>query len=259
MSEILIRVVGMDLAQLIITASENQPSPTDEAAINNLLKSAEELLRLRKDLMAELAVNVSSDAELIELVREHVQRSNAQQSPTWECPVCHVGVGDNLLVCPTCVPADEPATQRGILPVPEPRHQCGAHGETACGLCVLNPCVSNPEEGCSTYRNTGMHWDGCPHRVVKVTGAGAWVLADGGVVGYQDNDPDMVHDVLSLVCVSVPDEQVQSWTAEQRQQAVDWAAAWHLAASDNQVVVPDRPVFLPLEARHAHQEETDHG
>lgn len=35
------------------------------------------------------------------------------------------------------------------------------------------------------------------------------------------------------------------WTYQQREQAIAWAAATHLDASDNDVPVPARPDFLP--------------
>jgi len=254
MTGILITVAAMDLAQLILAASEKRVPSPDETAINNVLAAAEELVRLRKDLMDVLGVHAQSDTELVDLVRDHVRRSQLGGDATnWTCPNCTASVTNDKLVCPTCVPVDEPATQRGLHPVPVPPPTCGAHGETECGLCTLNPaeCAYGNGDGCGTYQNTGMHWHGCPHRAVKVTGAGALVLADGRVVGYQNNDPDMVHDVLSLVDVSVPDEEVQSWTAEQRKAVIDWASVEHLSASDNLVPRLERPGFLPPEARHA--------
>lgn len=52
-------------------------------------------------------------------------------------------------------------------------------------------------------------------------------------------------DMLSLVCVTVPPERPAQWTQEQREQALNWAVAVHLDASDNDVTVPPRPEFLP--------------
>jgi hypothetical protein len=52
-------------------------------------------------------------------------------------------------------------------------------------------------------------------------------------------------DMLSLVCVTVPPAQLAAWTSEQREQAINWAVAVHLDASDNDVTVPPRPEFLP--------------
>lgn len=51
-------------------------------------------------------------------------------------------------------------------------------------------------------------------------------------------------DFLGLVDVAVSAEQAAGWTREQRKQAVQWAAATHLSASDNDVDVPPRPAFL---------------
>lgn len=56
---------------------------------------------------------------------------------------------------------------------------------------------------------------------------------------------NLVVDFLSLVDVSVTAEQAAGWTRAQRKQAVQWAAATHLSASDNDdVEVPPRPAFL---------------
>jgi hypothetical protein len=257
MTGILITVAAMDLAQLILAASEKQPAHADETAIKHLISSAEELLKLRKDLMEVLAVQVASDVELVELVQQYVQQSDA--AATWTCPNCTATVANSLLVCPTCVPDDEPATHRGLQPVPEP-YRCPAHGEATCGLCRLNPSTCDTpgtDIGCATYNETGMHWDTCPNRVVKVTGAGAWVLLDERVIGPQDAESAQpVQDALLLVGVAVGVEEVNSWTPEQRNEAVTWAFTLHVAASDNPVEVPRRPVFLPAEARHADRSES---
>lgn len=61
--------------------------------------------------------------------------------------------------------------------------------------------------------------------------------------------PQTLVDLLGLVCVTVTEETVCGWTEEQRRQAERWASATHLSASDNDVVVPNRPGFLGGESR----------
>ncbi len=56
---------------------------------------------------------------------------------------------------------------------------------------------------------------------------------------------EVLIDLLGLVCVTVTEQQVAEWTHEQREQAANWAAAVHLAASDNDVPISPRPEFLP--------------
>jgi hypothetical protein len=69
----------------------------------------------------------------------------------------------------------------------------------------------------------------------------------------EDDDEDslgnpaaqLVVDFLGIAGVSVTAEQAAGWSREQRKQAVQWAAATHLSASDNDdVEVPPRPAFL---------------
>lgn len=57
-------------------------------------------------------------------------------------------------------------------------------------------------------------------------------------------DPEVLVNLLSLVGVTVSPSVVASWTASQQRQARKWAGATHLSASDNDVVVPERPAFL---------------
>jgi hypothetical protein len=58
-------------------------------------------------------------------------------------------------------------------------------------------------------------------------------------------DEGVTVSILSLVGVTVDEAVVAGWNAEQRLQAVDWAGAIHLQASDNDdVEVPKMPVFL---------------
>lgn len=52
-------------------------------------------------------------------------------------------------------------------------------------------------------------------------------------------------DLLSLACIKVTAEQLAEWTPRMKDQAVEWAIATHLSASDNDdVIVPPRPEFL---------------
>lgn len=56
--------------------------------------------------------------------------------------------------------------------------------------------------------------------------------------------PERVSDILSLVCLEIPEEEIAGWTREQMGAAIDWGAATHFKASDNVVKVPPVPVFL---------------
>jgi hypothetical protein len=56
--------------------------------------------------------------------------------------------------------------------------------------------------------------------------------------------PQLVSDMLSLVCVARTPEQVSQWSADQQEQAARWAGLTHLSASDNIVDVPPKPEFL---------------
>lgn len=61
-----------------------------------------------------------------------------------------------------------------------------------------------------------------------------------GIVGAID-----VQDVLCLVLEEFPSvEEISSWTQEQRDEAYKWAAYCHLEASDNNVPVVKKPIFL---------------
>lgn len=53
-------------------------------------------------------------------------------------------------------------------------------------------------------------------------------------------------DLLGLVCVTVTPAQVEKWSRPMREEAVRWASAAYLHASDHDdVPVPQRPSFLP--------------
>lgn len=57
--------------------------------------------------------------------------------------------------------------------------------------------------------------------------------------------PAVLGDLLLLVDVGPPLADIEAWTDEQRDQAMRWASATHLSASDNDdVEVPPRPEFL---------------
>jgi hypothetical protein len=71
---------------------------------------------------------------------------------------------------------------------------------------------------------------------------------DRGSVLHPISDEHLVA-VLSLADVEVSEEVVRGWTPKQRGEAVEWAGAVHLKASDNDdVEVPTRPEFLPASA-----------
>lgn len=56
--------------------------------------------------------------------------------------------------------------------------------------------------------------------------------------------PHVLRDLLLLVGVTVHEDTVHGWTLAERAEAERWASATHLAASDNDVDVPPRPLFL---------------
>lgn len=138
-----------------------------------------------------------------------------------------------------------------------PVARCVAHGVPTCATCTLNPaeCASQADGGCSTYRDTGMHWDTCPNRVSAITDNGQWKLTTGDIIdppGQSTAEPvdtegisdETLTDLLSMACVTTTPEVVATWTPRQRDQAAGWAAAVCLSASDNDVPVPPRPTFL---------------
>lgn len=58
-------------------------------------------------------------------------------------------------------------------------------------------------------------------------------------------DNDALFDVLEIVDVHVPPEDIAKWTDEQVQLVEAWAGAVHFAAADNDdVEVPPKPEFL---------------
>jgi hypothetical protein len=61
-----------------------------------------------------------------------------------------------------------------------------------------------------------------------------------------DIDPHGLVDVMSLAHVRVTAAEVMTWTQDQRQQALKWASATHLSASDNDVAVPEQPDFVAV-------------
>jgi hypothetical protein len=60
--------------------------------------------------------------------------------------------------------------------------------------------------------------------------------------------PDVLRNLLLLVGVTVSEDQVDSWTLEERAEVERWASAVHLDASDNEVQVPPRPAVLDTTA-----------
>lgn len=55
---------------------------------------------------------------------------------------------------------------------------------------------------------------------------------------------ESLSDLLLLVGFKIPYYRIMVWTPENQSAAEVWAASSHLAASDNDVEVPDRPGFL---------------
>jgi hypothetical protein len=64
--------------------------------------------------------------------------------------------------------------------------------------------------------------------------------------GMGPADAPTLQDLLLLVDVEASQDEIKTWTAEQRQGAEHWAGALHLRASDNDdVVVPTCPFVVP--------------
>lgn len=63
---------------------------------------------------------------------------------------------------------------------------------------------------------------------------------------FKKSEEQTLQDILGLVLPRVPTSSViEEWTDEQREQALEWAGATHVKASDNDdVVVPPMPAFL---------------
>lgn len=61
-------------------------------------------------------------------------------------------------------------------------------------------------------------------------------------------DPDVLRDLLELVCTEVSLDLIANWTPLQCAIAEEYAAQAHLSASDNAYIrIPPRPEFLPAE------------
>lgn len=58
-------------------------------------------------------------------------------------------------------------------------------------------------------------------------------------------DPSIIQDILSLIDEYVEYAIIETWTETQRVQVCGWAGRVFAAASDNNVRVPRRPVFMP--------------
>lgn len=70
----------------------------------------------------------------------------------------------------------------------------------------------------------------------------------------------VLRDLLLLVGVQVSKETIKRWSDHQKRKATEWASLVHLAASDNDVEIPNRPEFLPAEGddyRGAHDDVFD--
>lgn len=86
------------------------------------------------------------------------------------------------------------------------------------------------------------------HWVFPADVAGEFRLSTREVPPATADEPPgaaVVVDLLSLVGVTVSEQQAEGWTDDQRQLAARWAWDVHLSASDNDdVEVPPRPAFL---------------
>jgi hypothetical protein len=139
------------------------------------------------DLLSLVGVTVTADH-----IRDNWTPGMREQAAYWAGAV-HLSASDNDNVVPERPTfLDSPAADA-------PR--CVAHGNEACGLCTLNPaeCAAKTDGGdggCSTYRDTGMHWDTCGHSVHVIDNDGMWHTrngqvidpATGAVVGWQMDD-----------------------------------------------------------------------
>lgn len=66
-------------------------------------------------------------------------------------------------------------------------------------------------------------------------------------VDTEDATPEDARDILSLADRDIPLEVVSGWTEEGRKQAVDWASAVILVASDNEgIEIPHEPEWVQV-------------
>lgn len=87
----------------------------------------------------------------------------------------------------------------------------------------------------------------CPHCLPDPTAAETTsqftpVTEPGDGHGVPD---EVLIDLLALVGIRISPGVARTWYPEQWEAAADWARATHLHASDNDVTVPPRPLFLP--------------
>lgn len=88
---------------------------------------------------------------------------------------------------------------------------------------------------------------------VQVSAAGLVLVA---TLALWDNVPEKIKeeieqadinelsDLLTVCAIYVPSETIREWTLEERDAVEDWAGATHLAASDNDIEVPEMPECL---------------
>lgn len=123
------------------------------------------------DLLALVGYTVTADH-----IRDRWTPEQLEQAADWAGSV-HLNASDNVDVVVPERPAflDDAAAQAPW---------CVAHRHPACRLCSLNPaeCASQADGGCSTYRDTGMHWDTCPNSVYKIDDDGVWHTRDGRLI-----------------------------------------------------------------------------
>jgi len=78
--------------------------------------------------------------------------------------------------------------------------------------------------------------------------AATLILSDKACLNDQEKtdeeDISEVVDMLALINIYIPPREVALWTQEERDQVSDYAGAMHLAASDNETVVPKAPDVL---------------
>ena len=68
---------------------------------------------------------------------------------------------------------------------------------------------------------------------------------------------ETLRDLLSLVMARTPSvRMIMGWSADQREQAEDWATREHLSASDNPVQRLIRPAFMPPDPPPSNPKET---
>lgn len=88
------------------------------------------------------------------------------------------------------------------------------------------------------------------NRLLAIYAPGMWMRIEFDLPepSEEPEGPDDVPSVEAvrnlLLLVGVSRAGIKRWTPEERKQVADWAAAVHLAASDNPVLVPPMPGIL---------------